>query len=646
MSNSLIEDGATDDSVDTANWFFDNGLDIFVVLNGWGVERINPAWTEMTGWSIAESVTQTLKFFSHPDDTAVILAATRQMQAQGVAQADFRVRTKDGRWLWLSSRMKMNADGRVMSVLRDVTGERERQVEAEHAAKSIELLRAAARVYMWTFNPDTGAYITEAEVQPGSNVLGAQQRLSGGQMTQNIHPDDREGFAKAFFPTLRTGDAGQFSYRYVSTTGDGWVRYHTAWRGVRCCGNGKWEVRGLTQDITELADARDAAIRGEQAARDAAESKSQFLANMSHEIRTPLNGVLGVLHLLKSEQLSGEGRGLLAEALNCGSMLAELLNDVLDFSKIEAGALELESQPVDVTAVIDGVAAILRPQIEGKGLRFTAEIEAGVGWVSTDPVRLRQVLFNLIGNAVKFTAEGGVSLHLKTVGDGEGRRLRFEIKDTGIGISPEAQASLFARFHQADGSTTRRFGGTGLGLAITKRLAELMGGDVGVESVAGEGSTFWIEILAPEIAAVQAVEAEDGWLDGLKVLVVEDNPTNRLIATKMLENLGAVVETAANGALGVKAVKRSDFDLIFMDVQMPVMDGVAATVAIRALPAPACQVPIVAMTANAMAHQVREYLAAGMTGVVSKPLSPAAIIREIARLAGEDDAQEVAVAAA
>jgi len=167
-----------------------------------------------------------------------------------------------------------------------------------------------------------------------------------------------------------------------------------------------------------------------------------------------------------------------------------------------------------------------------------------------------------------------------------------------------------------------------------------------VESVAGEGSTFWIEILAPEIAAVQAVEAEDGWLDGLKVLVVEDNPTNRLIATKMLENLGAVVETAANGALGVKAVKRSDFDLIFMDVQMPVMDGVAATVAIRALPAPACQVPIVAMTANAMAHQVREYLAAGMTGVVSKPLSPAAIIREIARLAGEDDAQEVAVAAA
>jgi len=646
MSNKSIERGAEHASVDTANWFFANGLDIFVVLKDWGVERINPAWTEMTGWTIEESVSQTLRFFSHPDDEAVILAATRRMRVEGVAQADFRVRAKDGRWLWLSSRMKMNADGRVMSVLRDVTGERARQVEAEHAAKSIELLRAAAKVYMWSFNPDTGAYLTEAAVEPGAGAFGAQQNVSGGQMTRNIHPDDREAFGKAFFPTVATGDAGHFSYRYVSPDGDGWVRYHTAWRGVRQCDSGKWEVRGLTQDITELAEARDAAIQGEQAAKDAAESKSQFLANMSHEIRTPLNGVLGVLHLLKAEGLSSEGRGLLAEALNCGSMLAELLNDVLDFSKIEAGALELESQPVDVTAVIDGVAAILRPQIEGKGLAFSTEIEPGVGWVSTDPVRLRQVLFNLIGNAVKFTAEGGVSIHLKTVSEGDSRRLRFEIKDTGIGISPEAQASLFARFHQADGSTTRRFGGTGLGLAITKRLAELMGGDVGVDSVEGEGSTFWIEILAPEIAAIQAVETEDAWLDGLKVLVVEDNPTNRLIATKMLENLGATVKTAENGALGVKAVKRSDFDLVFMDVQMPVMDGIAATVAIRALPAPACQVPIVAMTANAMAHQVREYLSVGMTGVVSKPLSPAAIIREIARLAGEGEAEPVAAAAA
>ena len=637
MAGDLKEAHGVAESFDTASWFFENGLDVFVVMRDRLLAQVNPAWTTLTGWTAEESIGRMMDEFSHRENMASINAAMRQIDSYGFAETDVRVRTKDGRWLWMACRIRSNKGGLIMAVMRDITSERQRQIEAEHAAKSVELLRAAAGVYLWTFDPESGRYTTEMERRQGSRELGPNS-MSGGQMSDNIHPDDREAFGKAFFPTLKTGEAAQFSYRYISPTGEGWVRYRTAWRGVRQCENGKWEISGLTQDVTELEEAREAAVLGEQAAKDAAEIKSQFLANMSHEIRTPLNGVLGVLHLLKNEQLSDEGRGLLTEALNCGSMLAELLNDVLDFSKIEAGALELESQPVDIAAVIDGVAAILRPQVEAKGLSFTTHIQPGVGWVSTDPVRLRQVLFNLIGNAVKFTAEGGVCIHLKTVGEGSGRRLRFEISDTGIGISPEAQDRLFARFHQADGSTTRRFGGTGLGLAITKRLAELMGGDVGVESIEGEGSTFWIEILAPEIEAVQTVEAADGaWLEGLRILVVEDNPTNRLIATKMLENLGAAVETAENGALGVKAVKQTDYDIIFMDVQMPVMDGVTAAKAIRALAPPMCHVPVIAMTANAMAHQTREYLSAGMNGVVSKPLSPAAIIREIAKLAGDDE---------
>jgi CheY-like chemotaxis protein/two-component sensor histidine kinase len=319
--------------------------------------------------------------------------------------------------------------------------------------------------------------------------------------------------------------------------------------------------------------------------------------------------------------------------VHCGGILTDLVNDILDLAKMEAGRLELKSEAIDVAAMIEGVGDILRPQIEAKGLSFDALVDPSVGWMQGDPVRLRQILFNLVGNAAKFTHRGGVSIRLTGAGEGEGRRLRFEVADTGIGMSRETQSGLFAGFHQADGSATRQFGGTGLGLAIARTLTELMDGEIGVESVEGQGSTFWIDLPAPEIAAPEDAGDDGGWLEGLRILVVEDNPTNRLIAIKMLENLGACVETAENGALGVEAMQARNFDLVFMDIQMPVMDGISATTAIRALPAPACQAPIIAVTANAMAHQAAEYTRAGMNGLIAKPLSPSAIIAEIAKLA-------------
>jgi CheY-like chemotaxis protein len=259
------------------------------------------------------------------------------------------------------------------------------------------------------------------------------------------------------------------------------------------------------------------------------------------------------------------------------------------------------------------------------------------------------MLFNLIGNAVKFTLDGGVEVRLTATGGGPQKRLRVEIEDTGIGIAQEAQATLFQRFQQADSSTTRRVGGAGLGLVITRRLAELMDGQVGLRSQEGQGSTFWFEIAAPlaEPDIAPAPEAPvEGWLNGMRILIVEDNATNRLIASRMLESLGAAVETANDGAEGVEVAGRDAFDLILMDVQMPVMDGVAATRAIRQLPAPAGEVPIVAMTANVFSHQQQGYIEAGMTGSVSKPLSPARLLAEISRIAGSDDAQQGDVAAA
>jgi len=638
-------EGTSPAGFDAAGWFFDHGLDICIVIRGRVLERVNATWTKITGWTMAESVGLTIEDFGHPDNEPVIRALLPDMVSEGYGETEVRIRTKDGRWLWMACRVRVH-DGLLMAVLRDVTEERTREAKDRQARQANDLLREVAGVMIWRFDPERNLYLVDEHLRHSSaDGRFGNRTLTVEEMTAEIHPEDGGQVWAAFSHVLKTGEARVVAYRHLRPGGE-WSYFKATMKGLRVTPSGKWEVMGLTQDLTDLMLARDAAIQGEKAALEAAETKAQFLANMSHEIRTPLNGVLGVLHLLKDEPISEGGRALLAEAVNCGSMLAELLNDVLDFSKIEAGRLELQDEPVDVAAVVEGVVGLLRPQVEAKGLALTTEIEPGVGWVRSDPVRLRQVLFNLIGNAVKFTAEGGVAVRLRASGSGEARRLRFEIADTGIGISPEAQTRLFSRFHQADGSTTRRFGGTGLGLAITKRLAELMGGDVGVESVIGEGSTFWIEIAAPEIAAPeQSPEAEGEWLDGLRVLVVEDNPTNRLIATKMLENLGASVETAENGALGVAAATRGGFDLIFMDVQMPVMDGVAATHAIRALPAPTSATPILAMTANAMAHQVSEYLAAGMNGAVSKPLSPSAIVAEIARLVG-DGADEVVSAAA
>jgi PAS domain S-box-containing protein len=626
-----VQSPGRDHDAEAAAWLYANSGDGFALIEQGRLISVNPAWCRINGFEAEQCIGQHVLKTIHPDDRQVYFDAAGKLETDGEANLEHRVCTGDGRIIWVRLAVKQAQHGLSMVVMKDVTAEREQQIEEEEAAKSSELLRAMAGVFVWKFDPDTGSYNVEAAPEPGEEGLGAE-KVSTGQMTENIHPEDRAAFGKLFLPSIHTGASGTFLYRYARPDGS-WARYRTAWRGSRQCVSGKWEIRGLTQDMTELAEARDAALNGERAAKAAAEVKNQFLANMSHEIRTPLNGVLGVLHLLEGETLSAQARRLIIEAVHCGGILSELINDILDLSKMEAGRLELKSEPVDVAAMIEGVGDILRPQIEAKGLRFDAAVDQNAGWMQGDPVRLRQILFNLVGNAAKFTRRGGVSIRLTGAGAGEARRLRFEIVDTGIGMSAQTQSGLFAGFHQADGSTTREFGGIGLGLTIARTLTGLMGGEIGVRSVEGQGSTFWVDLPAPEIAAPEDAEDRGDWLEGLRILVVEDNPTNRLIATKMLETLGASVETAENGALGVEAMQVRDFDIVFMDIQMPVMDGISATTAIRALPAPACQAPIIAVTANAMAHQAAEYTRAGMNGLIAKPLSPSAIIAEIAKLA-------------
>ncbi|MCI3133651.1 hybrid sensor histidine kinase/response regulator [Phenylobacterium aquaticum] len=394
----------------------------------------------------------------------------------------------------------------------------------------------------------------------------------------------------------------------------------------------------VSRDITDQVATARALEEAKAEAESANQAKAEFLANISHEIRTPMNGVLGALHLLDAEPISAEGRELMRRANDCGRMLSQLLNDVLDFSKIEAGQLDLTPEPMSVVAALEGVMGLLGTDAASKGLDFRAEVQGQDLWIEADPLRLRQAMFNLLGNAIKFTASGGVTarLSLRAVSDGT-RRVRLEVQDTGIGIAPAVQSKLFERFRQAEGSTARRFGGTGLGLSITRALVEMMGGHIGFSSREGQGSTFWIDFVAPAAEPVAEAALHDQVLQGLRVLVVEDNATNRLVARTLLGRLGAEVAEAEDGAAGVEAARAGAFDLILMDVQMPVMDGVEATRVIRSLGGAVAAVPIIGLTANVMVHQQTAYLAAGMNGVVAKPISAAALLTEIARLMTETE---------
>jgi len=594
----------------------------------------------------------------HPDDLAP-MQANFERARNGLAKwnQDIRICNPDGTYTWFAfraRRLEGQERPRAIAAMSDLTHRKRMETDLRASKERLQFAIAAIADGYFEIDLDTMTYLPAQELAGSMGFQPGPKSVE--HMTARVHPEDQPAI-RADIERARTGQQRHWRRELRIQTATG------AWRSMQLRAQvmeeNAAEGRKLVGTFVDMTSAKtiEAELR---TARDAAEAssraKSEFLANMSHEIRTPLNGVLGMAQALAADGLTPSQQEKVSIILDSGKSLTALLNDVLDLSKIEAGKLEISPVEGDFLHTMKRTRQLFEGQAQDKGLQMRARFSASFPQrLVYDPVRVRQCVSNLLSNAVKFTSAGAVDLAISSepLGGGE-HRIVVEVSDTGIGMSAEVQSRLFTVFSQADGATTRLYGGSGLGLAISRKLARLMGGDLTVTSEPGAGSTFRLTFRTREAGAAAPArpalagnpgEPRKAGLRGVRVLLTDDNAVNRQVVKLFLAPQGCDVTEATNGKEALDALARQPFDIVLLDVHMPVMDGQEAIRRIRASGGPWAQVPVIALTADAMSGDRERYLALGMTDYLSKPIDQRELVARmyaVLDLAGEGAAASVA----
>jgi PAS domain S-box-containing protein len=594
---------------------------------------------------------EAIAYFIEPH-RPIIEAAFAQCVHMGVPyDVELQLRSNSGRILWVRCIGNAFPEGdriaRVAGTIQDIDDRKRTQIEMTHLVERISLAAKTAHIGIWEHDFTTGELIWDDAMLALHDIKRSEFTGDPAIWHRFIHPEDRL-IADRLSLALAQGQ-NEFDIEYRIRLASGNVRYiRNCGRITRNAQGGMLRSYGVNYDVTAERVSMIALLESEEslrrtnsslqatieeanrlarAAEAANQAKSAFLATISHEIRTPLNGVIGMTNILADTPLTGEQRDYLRTIKLSGETLLTLINDTLDYSKIEAGRVELEHQPFDVIACVAEAADLLAPRAAEKGLGFNRHIDPDVPpMIVGDTTRLRQILVNLLGNAVKFTDHGSVAIEVSaTKITPQDCTLHFCVRDSGIGIPSDKQAFLFQRFFQVDSSITRTHGGTGLGLAISKGLAELMGGSLGVESTPGAGSVFTLTLpVTISNVPVKPADRENHDRPGdtmpLTILMAEDNIVNQHVVRLTLKRLGYTLEIVSDGLEALAALERRDFDVIFMDVQMPNMDGLTATARIRSRVGTKERPWIIALTAGAFKEDRLHAMEAGMNDFLSKPL--------------------------
>ncbi len=639
----------------------DHSTDIVVRLGPGGIISYASPACRMLGIEPDQAIGRSTLDFVTGDDRALAEKLLADLfsgsDPDRSVRREYRVQRPDGSIIWLEGNPSIirNAAGEpveVVTTYRDVTAKRALEAEvsaarlaAERAADAVRASEARYRA-MADASLDMMARMdmdgTIRFVSPSAQaIMGyTADELIGTRTLDHTHADDIDD-VKAFFAALLAEgpEAPPRPYSFRARRKDGRIIWLEGIPRIIYDPEGApIEIQDSARDVTERKRLEEALAHAREAAEAAAAAKSEFLANMSHELRTPLNSIVGFSHLLvQSASLGPSERRYADLALRSSQDLLRLVNDILDFSSLEAGALRLDPQPFDLRRLVERSADNFRLEAEAKGLSLDIVIAPDAPeCVAGDEARIHQILLNLIGNACKFTDKGGVTVTLTRVGGAIDQRLRFEVRDSGIGVPVDKQQDIFTRFTQADGSIARRFGGSGLGLSISKHLIDLMGGEIGLESAEAAGALFWFELDLPaaDLASPAPPISIPSARPPRRILVVDDSDLNRELAAAFLDGEGHRIDFAADGGEALRMVKENGYNIVFMDVQMPNMCGREATRAIRALGG-FDDLPIVAMTAQALPEQIAACFAAGMNDYVAKPLHPESLKAMAAKWLGD-----------